>query len=454
MSILAAYAVPHPPLIIPTVGKGEERRIQATIDAYRKTARQIAQLQPETIIVTSPHAPMYRDGFYVCASEHARGDMGMFRAPRTVVACDYDRQFAGHLCSLAAPTGLVLADGGEDDAVIDHATFIPLWFVERAYEEAGVEPDFKLLRIGISGLSYNQHHLMGELIAQAADDLGRSCVFVASGDLSHVLKADGPYGFKPEGPEFDAEIERIFTEGDLAALFKFDRDFCDRAAECGLRSFQMMAAALGSGWDCNLLSHEGPFGVGYAVAELHPHVEAESVDPYVALARAGVEHFVNTGEPLPLPDGLPAEMLERQAGAFVSLHKHGELRGCIGTIAPTCEHVAAEIIAMSVCACSEDPRFKPVRPDELASLEISVDVLGEAEDIASPDELDPQRYGVIVTRGFRRGLLLPALEGVDTIEEQIAIARRKAGIGANEPVTLQRFEVVRHDRGGEAPNAC
>ena len=139
-------------------------------------------------------------------------------------------------------------------------------------------------------------------------------------------------------------------------------------------------------------------------------------------------------------------MLTQRAGVFVSLHEHGRLRGCIGTIGPVTSCVADEIIRNGISACSEDPRFDPVRPAELDQLEISVDVLGEAEDIASISELDPQRYGVIVANGMRRGLLLPMLDGVDTIEEQVDIACRKGGIAPGEPgTTLQRFEVVRHE---------
>ena len=141
---------------------------------------------------------------------------------------------------------------------------------------------------------------------------------------------------------------------------------------------------------------------------------------------------------------MSGELLHRRAGAFVSIHKQGRLRGCIGTIAPTRDSLAEEIIRNAVSAAMHDPRFEPIRPDELPWLEISVDVLGEPEDIASEAELDVKRYGVIVSRGHRRGLLLPDLDGVDTVRQQVDIARQKAGIGPHEKVALQRFRVVRH----------
>ena len=176
----------------------------------------------------------------------------------------------------------------------------------------------------------------------------------------------------------------------------------------------------------------------------------EDVDPYVALARLTVETWVNEHRSADVPADVPEELLNQRAGAFVSLHAHGDLRGCIGTISATCPNVAVEIIQNGISACSRDFRFKPVRPDELDYLEYSVDILGDAEPITGPGQLDPKRYGVIVTKGWSRGLLLPNLDGVDTVEVQLAIAKQKAGIPIGDVnVELQRFEVVRHTRGGE-----
>ena len=145
-----------------------------------------------------------------------------------------------------------------------------------------------------------------------------------------------------------------------------------------------------------------------------------------------------------MPKDLPREMMDRKAGAFVSIHEHGMLRGCIGTILPTRNNLAEEIMQNAISASTRDPRFSPIRPEELPDLDINVDVLGEPEPISSPDQLDVKKYGVIVTKGDRRGLLLPDLPGVDTVKEQIAIAKEKAGISLEEEVELMRFEVVRH----------
>lgn len=166
--------------------------------------------------------------------------------------------------------------------------------------------------------------------------------------------------------------------------------------------------------------------------------------PLVKLAKETIESYVRYGEIPKAPSPLPEEM-RRRAGVFVSIHtRDGELRGCIGTIEPTRPNIAEEVIHNAIASATRDPRFPPVTPAELDSLVINVDVLSPPERIHGPEELDPKRYGVIVQSGWRRGLLLPDLEGVDTVEQQVDIARRKAGIGPHEPVELYRFEVKRY----------
>lgn len=462
MSIVAAYAVPHPPLIVPDVGRGQEKTIQKTIDAYEEVAHRIANFAPETIVVTSPHAPMFRDCFYISTGNELDGSMAQFNAPQASLHAEYDTELQAAIARLAENAGVPMCAYPPQDAEMDHATFVPLWFV-RDYL-----PKCKVVRIGLSGLPSSENKKLGHAIAQAATELDRRVVLIASGDLSHKLTYDGPYGFAPEGPEFDRTCTAILDAAQFDELFAFDDGYLDKAAECGLGSFQIMAGALeGLQFSHQLLSYEGPFGVGYGVAAFEVEkscavavqedpaaeeaVAADGVDPYVALARASVEHYVRTRQRLPMPDGLPEEMLDRQAGVFVSLHEGGDLRGCIGTIAPVQSCIAEEIISNGISACSQDPRFSSVQPCELNTISYSVDVLEPPEPISSPDELDVKRYGVIVTQGARRGLLLPNLDGVNSVAEQLAIAKQKAGISPfDNDVELERFEVVRHNKGGEA----
>lgn len=164
---------------------------------------------------------------------------------------------------------------------------------------------------------------------------------------------------------------------------------------------------------------------------------------HVELARGAIEAYVRKGKRIAPPDAIPAELSGR-AGVFVSLHKSGQLRGCIGTFLPTKANIAEEIIANSIESAARDPRFPPVSEDELPELEISVDVLSKPEPVHDIRELNAKKYGIIVSSGGRRGLLLPDLEGVDTPQQQIDICRRKAWIGDDDPVTIEKFEVRRH----------
>ena len=460
MPILAAFMVPHPPLIIPQVGRGGEKEIEETKLAYERAGREAAALKPDTVVISSPHALMYSDYFHISPGRRAEGSFASFRAPEVRFREEYDQELTAEIEALASSEGFPAGTLGERDKALDHGVMVPLWFLRQYWQ------DYRLVRVGLSGLPLAEHYALGQLIARASDRLGRRTVWIASGDLSHKLQPHGPYGFAPEGPEYDRRIMDVCARAAFGELFDFGESFCEKAAECGHRSFVMMAGAFdGLAVEAKALSHQDVTGVGYGVCTFYPRGEdpdrrflerylrrlreeaaarRASEDPWVRLARASLEAWVRGRETLPLPPGLPAELRETRAGAFVSVHKEGRLRGCIGTIAPTCACLGEEIIQNAVSAASRDPRFDPIRAEELPLLEISVDVLGAPEDIASEAELDVKRYGVIVTKGERRGLLLPDLEGVDTPARQVAIARQKAGIRPEERVKLQRFQVVRH----------
>ncbi|MBR2216437.1 MAG: AmmeMemoRadiSam system protein A [Selenomonadaceae bacterium] len=460
MSILAAVAVPHPPLIMPEVGRGQEKTIQKTIDAYREVMAKVAALKPDTVVVLSPHSVMYADYFHISPGKTARGDFGAYRAPEASVTATYDAEFRAALIDRCQKTKIPAGTLGEKTAALDHATMIPLRFLQEHRLQC------KYLRIGLAGLPAREHYRLGTAIAEAAAQTGKRAVIIASGDLSHKLKADGPYGFVPEGPEFDRLAMEALGKGDFFSLLIMDKNFTEKAAECGLRSFWIMAGAFdGHKVAAKALSYEGPFGVGYGVAWFKNEGEDDSrfigeqlaawqteklnkirnkeSEP-VRLARESLESFIREGKEAALPTELSPELIQKRAGAFVSLKKDGELRGCIGTFLPTASSLAAEIRQNALSAGLKDPRFPPVTAAELPELVYSVDVLAEPEQVTSMEELDVKRYGVIVQSGERRGLLLPDLEGVDTVAEQVAIARRKGGIAPQEKVTLWRFAVTRY----------
>ena len=462
MAILGAVQVPHPPLILPEVGHGEEKRIQSTIDAFDAAAKFIADLQLDTVIISSPHSILYSDYFHISPGPSAKGSMAQFGAPQLKFSCAYDEELVKAVEAAAKENNIPAGTLGNRQPELDHGTMVPMYFLAKYCKTC------KIVRLALSGFSLKEHYRVGMLIAETAEKLGRKIAWIASGDLSHKLTKEGPYGFNPAGPQYDKKIMEVMGSGNFADLFSFKDDFLEEAAECGHRSFVLMAGAFdGLAVESRKLSYEGPFGVGYGVTLFRPagpddsrhFLEAYDIirnkmkadrlakeDEYVKLAREVIEHYVKTnGGYLRTPRHIIPEMTAQKAGVFVSLKIRGVLRGCIGTIGPMYDNVAEEIRHNAISACSRDPRFTPVMPDELEELEYSVDVLGPMEPIASPAQLDVKRYGVLVTKGSRSGLLLPNLPGVDTIEQQVDIAKQKAGIRPEENgCELQRFEVVRH----------
>ncbi len=466
--------VPHPPIIMKEVGRGEEKKIQRTIDSYTECARVIGELAPDLIVVATPHTVMYSDYFAVSPGSGAYGDMGAFGSPGVSFSVKYDEAFTRELDRECRRRGIAAGTLGEKPKYrrLDHGTMIPLYFIDRFYSSER----YRLVRIGLSGQSYEAHYILGMLIKELSEKLGRRCVFIASGDLSHCQKEDGPYGYKAAGPEYDEKLVSVMKGADFASLFDFDYDFIEEAEQCGHRAFVMMAGALDRcAVDTTFLSHEATFGVGYGLCYYIPTGRDErrgflelqrsrakaamerrrdSEDGHVALARFTVEAFTELGVVPHIEKGwavagerrleIERELLAERGGAFTSIKKDGTLRGCIGTIAPSEENLASEIIHNAVSACSRDPRFSRVRPDELKDLVYSVDVLNPPERVDSISELDPKVYGVIVSKGGRRGLLLPDLPGVDTVERQLEIAANKGGISMSEEPDIQRFTVTRH----------
>ena len=459
MSILASFIVPHPPLIIPNIGKGSEKQVSKTISAYKEIAKQVASLNPETIIISSPHAPMYSDCFYISNSPTLTGNLANFGAKEISFTEEVDTKLVDEITELAKKHHFPVYKD-IPSVPLDHGTMIPLYFIR---EEL---PKCLIVVIGLSTLPLITNYQMGTIIKEAVNNLNRNVVYIASGDLSHKLQEYGPYGFATEGPIYDKKIMDICRTSNFYELLTFKSSFLEKAAECGHRSFTIMAGCFdGQEIESNVLSHEDITGVGYGVCSFYPketnsnrqflkkYLQEESLrleknrkksDSYVNLAFESLKYYFDTKQKMSIPPNLPEEMLTNKAGVFVSLYKFDTLRGCIGTILPTTNTIAEEIINNSLSAALNDYRFPPLTKEELKWLEITVYILKEPEPISSLDMLDVHKYGIIVTHGLKRGVLLPDLDGVDTIKKQIAIAKEKASIKPNEDCKIERFEVIKH----------
>jgi len=444
--------------MVPEVGRGEEKKVAATREAMAELGRRLAASGADVLVMISPHAPLFRDLIAVNGRTELAGDFRQFGAPGVRLTFRGDPEMVRAIVDQAGQRGVPVAELDEALARgrfrldLDHGLAVPLYF----FREAGV--NLPLVPVSMGLLPRRRLYEFGLAVEEASG--GRKGAFVASGDLSHRLTREAPAGYSPKAASFDRTLVELVGAGDVRGILAMDGDWAEEAGECGYRSLVMLLGSLdGRCPQGEVLSYEGPFGVGYMVAEFKTGAGTSSLlnEPGsvfdrprpaesfpVRVARETLEAGCRGEKPPQYPPGSYPDEFARRAGVFVSIHKHGELRGCIGTIAPVRENIVAEVMANAISAGTGDPRFYPVRPEELPDLDYSVDVLGQPEPIPDESHLDPRRFGVIVRSGRRSGLLLPDLEGVDTVEEQVAIARKKAGIGAHEPVELFRFEVTRY----------
>jgi len=449
--------VPHPPLMVKGIGKEADlEKIQATIIAMQGINQRLASDPPETIVVFTPHGAVFNDAIIIYTDQKHQGNLKQFGNENSW-EWENDLELVEQLAKMGQAAQLPVFDLESKSLAgfqggLDHGILAPF-----SYFNSSWSSKVKLVVIPLSYLSLEKLYHFGSLITQAADVLGRKIAIIASGDLSHAVRHGASLG-----AEFDQKVIHLLSKKEVAALMRFDPVLLEQASECGFRSMIMLLGALdGKDFQVKLHSYEAPFGVGYAVVSFEPQGERASLleefyrefretlkqqhtkhAPIVSYARAVVEASVKQ-EPLPVLDEVNA-LLTGQAGVFVSLKKHGQLRGCIGTIEPITKNIGLEVQRNAVAAACHDPRFEPVALTELDELEYSVDILNSPEKIEELEDLDPKRYGVIVSAGVRRGLLLPNLDGINTAAEQVAIAKQKAGIGEDEVVGLERFEVVRY----------
>lgn len=465
MPIIGGYLMPHPPVLIPEIGQGREQACHNTLTALYRMSEKIRAQEPKIILLITPHGPLFSDGIAISGEAELSGNLAAFGAPEITISQPNGLEWVDKIIYEAGKINVPVvridrksAGRYSVKAELDHGALVPLYFVNRQWSS------YRLIHITYGLLSVPMLYSFGKMLKGLLDQSAEKTVVIASGDLSHCLKDEGPYAFHPDGPRFDQAAISHLNEGDFIGLLTLDETLIAHAGECGFRSLAILGGALdGMALESACHSYEGPFGVGYGVCSFECIGRQESQlavlenrwqgrlkekraqeDPWVRLARETIEAFLATGTAPQVPADLPPAMLNAQNGVFVSLKGPSGLRGCIGTFSPTTGSVAQEIIRNAVQAATEDPRFPPLEADELDELTISVDVLMPSEPILSQAELNPARYGVIVESGYKRGLLLPDLEGVDTAEEQIRIALQKAGIMESEPYTLRRFEVIRH----------
>ncbi|HYM51530.1 MAG TPA: AmmeMemoRadiSam system protein A, partial [Candidatus Limnocylindrales bacterium] len=356
----------------------------------------------------------------------ASGHLARFGAPRVALDVPVDLELAQALVRAARADGFRVSPC--DDRGLDHGTMVPLWLLPRT--RAGK----RFVFIGICGWSRARLLAFGEWLHGFLAD--RSAILIASGDLSHRLTEAAPYGFRPQGRVFDERVIEALRSSEWEDIASLDADSVEAAGECGLRPLTiLLGAARAAGLRSEVLSYEGPFGVGYPVATFNATTPDYDV---AALARSAIAGYLERRETIAPPEPIPAA-LRAPSAVFVTLRRDGVLRGCVGTIRPTRATAAHEIVHYAIASAVRDPRFEPVEPAEVSMLSVHVHLLDAPEPVEGTDALDPARYGLIVRSGDRQGLLLPNVDGIRTAAEQLAAALEKAGIDADASIELLRF---------------
>ncbi len=467
MSLVFAAITPHPPIIIDEIGGDNLKPVLKTVRAMDNLADRLVQIAPDVIIFITPHGAVFQDALSVTVESRLRGSFSGLGYPELEFMRESDVNLANKIIDDARAAGIAVLAVDAPTAKLyrikldmDHGILVPLAFLDKAGSKAPI------VSVSIGMLPFEELFLFGVSLGKTIHQWEGKVALIVSGDLSHKLQPGAPAGYHEDGQQFDRLVVDAVANGDAKAIYDLRGIQAENAGECGLRPLVIaMGAFDGRDFTGDVLSYEGPFGVGYLVAEfilsdankrppLGPTIlemekqQMQSVrsqeSDYVKLARETLENYVlngkNTSPPVDLTSGM-----RQAAGVFVSIKKDGELRGCIGTIEPVYKNVAEEIIANAISAGTRDPRFEPVMTTELDRLVYSVDILKPAERITGLEDLDPRRYGVIVEKMGRRGLLLPNLDGINSSDEQVQIAKSKAGIDQGEAdVKLWRFEVVRY----------
>ena len=392
MPLIGAFMVPHPPLIIPSVGKGSEKQVAKTIDSYKKIAKEIQILKPETIIVISPHSTCYRDYIHISPGKTAKGNFKDFNSNEEINV-EYDTELREKIIEIAKQNNFPAGVEGEKNKMLDHGTMVPLYYINEEYNK------YKCIRIGVSDLPLKDHYRFGILIKKAIESINRNVVIVASGDLSHKLKEYGPYGYIKEGPIYDEMIMNTIAKADFKELINYDKEFLEKVAVCGHQSFSIMAGTLDKkDVKVNVYSHEDITGVGYGIASLYPIKEdykrcfLESNDPYVKLAKETINTYINEKRIIEIPKNTPQELLENKKGVFVTIYEFGELRGCIGTFYP--DNLKKNLENYGLSAAFRDSRFPPISKEEIEDLNCGISILIDFEDAKDCYDWEVGKHGI------------------------------------------------------------
>lgn len=426
--IETAVLMCHAPIVIPAIGGRRASECIRTTEAMRRAARHVVATS-DLLVLLSPHAPRQASSFGISEGD-VQLSFARFGTPLVAPRLTGSLELARTLSDAAREAGVETHTLTPDPD--DHGAGVPAFFLA----EAGYTGRAVVVSLPYPGT--NAEARFGAAIARAAANTAQRLAVVASGDLSHRLVPGAPAGYDPRAREFDETFVGRLGHGDLRSACQTNRSLRDLAAEDAVDSTTIAAAAVG--YDARgheLLAYEGPFGVGYAEAILHHR--AAPPQTLSTIARSAIAAMLEGHDYDPPALDAP---WDAPYGVFVTLREpDGQLRGCVGHTHPTEPTLSLEVKSAAESAATHDPRFPPVSLRDLPHLSIEVSVLQPPEPVSGIAELDPTRYGVLVSGKSRRGVLLPNVPGVDSAAEQVRIARHKADIAEGERVKLERFLV-------------
>ena len=457
-TILNRYFLPHPPAAIPEVGKKTAEQLKTTIDGFLTAAKAIGDLSPDTIIIITPHGPCFNDFFYMPSQKRISGDFSAFGCKKLILGFDNDVELAEIIADHTKSRGL--SAGFVDDIImkkrnipydIDHGVTVPLYFI------APYCKTYKVLPISVPEMNEKDLYRFGILLREAIQKSNRNVIVIATGDLSH--KHGEEHG--EIGKEFDKTFKKILLDEDVIGFLNFDRKLKENASQCSIDSIRVLLGTLdGFTFIPRILSYEATTNIGYLSAELTCGKPTESIFVHyldnrkemldkeafpLKLVRYAIEEYLHGVKDPAIPQDTPDEFMDNCGAVFVSLYNNGLLRGCSGTVTPSCPELASEIMQSAIWAASKDPFASPITSGEIDDLSITVDIIHEPEEIINQNELDPAKYGIIVSCKEKSAVMLPNQPRIENIKDQIRAARENAGIHPWHRLKIKRVTVTRYE---------
>jgi aromatic ring-opening dioxygenase LigB subunit/AMMECR1 domain-containing protein len=443
--IVFAGVLPHGTELLPAEGPLDPAAATGLQAACRDLVERLVAAKPDLVVLIDPHGPTFKQAIGICCAPVIRGDLAAFGRPDVTLELQTDLQLSQLLLGLSKEAGIPLTV--PDRYVrqpLSHGVIVPWQFLTAA--GLGRLP---VVLVHPSGQPLARHYEFGQVVGYAAQRTGRRVAVLASAELSHRHGDDAE-----AAAAYDRQVVEAFNGRHWVALVEQDPVALEAAGACGLGALAMLAGMFRpEAVESQPCHYEVDDGVGRMVGELsvirHPEPEVETERPardvptLADLAREAIYCHVAKQETVRATGKLAETWGHRQAGVFVTLYRDGKIRNSLGSVFPLQTNVCDEVVRTAIAVAFQDPSHPAVDPQELPRITLSVQVVLPPEPIQRLDEVDPKQYGLIAYTGYRLGVLLPGVDGIEAAEDQVRQVMAKAGVGAGEPLWLLRFRVER-----------